>query len=105
MSDRPVSHRLSFAHGSPDVSSIIIAAMTLSGIFALLLIFASGPSSAQEEVETRVTTRKVTKELNRPPKLRLRKRERMRRTLLRETRIEAAFLRTDEKRTCCVVAE
>ena len=54
MSDRPVSHRPSFAHGSPDISPIIIAVMTLSGIFALLLIFASGPSSAREEVETRV---------------------------------------------------
>ena len=40
MSDRPVSHR--FAHGSPGISPIVIAVMTVMGILALLLILASG---------------------------------------------------------------
>jgi hypothetical protein len=42
MSDRPVSHRPSFAHGSPGISPIVIVVMTVMGILALLLFLASG---------------------------------------------------------------
>jgi hypothetical protein len=42
MSNRPVSHRPSFAPGSPGISPIVILVMTVMGILALLLILASG---------------------------------------------------------------
>ena len=42
MSDRPISHRARFAHGSPGISPIVIAVITVMGILALLLFLASG---------------------------------------------------------------
>jgi hypothetical protein len=42
ISDRPVSHRVRFAHRSPGISPIVIAVMTVLGILALLLFLASG---------------------------------------------------------------